>query len=109
MLFGFTKKTQTVSESDAAPGQDFFRATIGFATQRDSEQPWEIVFRYIDSIGENSAVVRSLVYTGADKIDARFGDLVWGLLVEVRVLQPKQDEIPNTCTTCYGYKKRLFG
>ena len=31
-------RTETVSESDTDPGQDFFGATIGFATQRDSEQ-----------------------------------------------------------------------
>ena len=51
------------------------------------------MLRHVDTLDENAAVVRNLVYGGNEKIDARFGTLTRGLLQEVRFLAPKQKVI----------------
>ena len=56
MVIGFTQRRQTVSESDADPGQDLFLITIGLATMIKSDRIHTMLFRIQDS----SAIVEPL-------------------------------------------------
>ena len=81
MLIGFTNETQTVDEGTLDSSLVF----VEIATERDSEQLWEIEFRHVDIIAENIAIVKAFTYIGTG-FDAQFGAIDQDPLTEPRRL-----------------------
>ena len=99
MIIGFNKSTQTVSESDALPGNDVFTVFIDVDTLITSDRVHTMVFRVLVSSG--TATVVPLDSVSGD-YDAIFG-ITNGNNIEVRVdleagesvIQPLRVDIRN--------------
>ena len=96
MIFGFTTRSQTVSEGDAPPGSDFNFLRIDVATERTSERIHTIVFRHLESA--STAIVQSNFIQRDPLFDAIFGNEDNDPLEERFPLQPGSDFIPPRVT-----------
>ena len=96
MIIGFTTRSQTVSEGDAPPGQDFNFLRIDVATERTSERTHTIVFRHLESA--STAIVQTYVIQRDPLFDALFGNEDNDPLEERFPLQPGESDIPSRVT-----------
>ena len=97
MVIGFTTRSQTVSEGDAPPGNDFNYLRIDVATERTSERLYTIVFRHLESA--STAIVQSNVIQRDPLFDALFGNEDNDPLEERFVLPTGSDVIPSLVTS----------
>ena len=97
MVIGFTTRSQTVSEGDAPPGNDFNYLRIDVATERTSERIHTIVFRHLESA--STAIVQSNVIQRDPRFDALFGNEDNYPIEERYPLQPGRDVIPSLGTS----------
>ena len=70
MVIGFTQRTMTVSESDAADGIELFAINISVAIQRTSERDHQMIFRLLSG---STARVESANTQFTASFDATFG------------------------------------
>ena len=97
MIIGFTTRSQTVSEGDAPPGDDFNFLRIDVVTERTSERVHTIVFRHLKS--ESTAVVQSNAIQLDPLFDALFTNEEMDPLEERFVLPTGSDVIPSLVTS----------
>ena len=71
MMIGFSTRSQTVSESEAPPGDDEFFRILNVTSLRTSEQGYLTVFRYQET--SSTAKVEATNIQFSTDFDARFG------------------------------------
>ena len=102
MIIGFTTRSQTVSEGDARPGDEFIMLTIDVETERISERNHTIIFRHLESA--STAIVQSEGITNLNPrfnplFDAIFGSDLSDPIEERVILEPGSDEIRARSTS----------
>jgi hypothetical protein len=94
MIIGFSQESQTVSESDASDGEDYFIVEIPVSSQKVSEQYHIIRFRYLEP-SSNATTVGYYDYDSYSN-DAIFGNSV---LEDSRTLRQGENVLQRFSTT----------